>query len=106
MKEDLQQHVAQLLREFGAVLPVKNLQHFVGFFEKIGFQRLMRLLAVPWTSVRRAQRGKRSFDGVVLAFRGTLPLLTPSLPALLDWINNFEAQPVAAPPLPGAVHTG
>src|SRR6185295_544390 len=57
MKEHLQQHVAQLLREFGAVLPVENFQHFVGFFEQIGFQRLMRLLAVPWTSVRRAQRG-------------------------------------------------
>jgi Lipase (class 3) len=46
-------------------------------------------------------------DGVVVAFRGTLPLDGPfTLPKLLDWINNLNADPVAGDGLPGAVHRG
>src|SRR5580765_313769 len=77
MKEHLQQHVAQLLRQFGAVLPVENFQHFVGFFEKIGFQRLMRLLAVPWTSVRRAQRSHQIHE-CMKSFRHRSPIVPQS----------------------------
>jgi hypothetical protein len=51
-------------------------------------------------------------DGVVLAFRGTLPLadlrlLTlTSLDALLDWMNDFNADLISASGLPGLVHAG
>src|SRR5262249_14751628 len=47
-------------------------------------------------------------DGVVLAFRGTLPLVQvfTNIKALLDWINDFMAEPVAAAGLPGQVHRG
>jgi hypothetical protein len=46
-------------------------------------------------------------DGVVVAFRGTLPLDGPfTLPKLLDWINDLNAEPVAGTDLAGAVHAG
>jgi hypothetical protein len=46
-------------------------------------------------------------DGVVAAFRGTLPLDGPfTLPKLLDWTNDLNAQPVPGDALPGRVHAG
>jgi hypothetical protein len=46
-------------------------------------------------------------DGVVVAFRGTLPLDGPfTLPTLLDWVNDLNAQPVGGEGLPGQVHEG
>jgi hypothetical protein len=45
-------------------------------------------------------------DGVVLAFRGTLPFDIHSHPTLLDWLGDFNAQPIPADGYPGAVHTG
>jgi len=47
-----------------------------------------------------------SADGVVLAFRGTLPIDQPGLDTLLDWLNDFNALPVAGSGLPGHVHQG
>ncbi len=48
-----------------------------------------------------------SGDGVVVAFRGTLPLDGPfTLPKLLDWVNDINAAPVAGAGLPGLVHRG
>ena len=45
-------------------------------------------------------------DGVVLAFRGTLPFDIHRYPTLLDWLNDFNAAPVAAEGFPGFVHPG
>jgi hypothetical protein len=45
-------------------------------------------------------------DGVVLAFRGTLPFDIHSPPSLLDWLNDFDANPTAAAGFPGFVHPG
>jgi hypothetical protein len=51
-------------------------------------------------------------DGVVVAFRGTLPIDPrlpidlPNLDALLDWMNDFNADLVAADGMPGLVHHG
>jgi hypothetical protein len=46
-------------------------------------------------------------DGVLVAFRGTLPLDGPfTLPKLLDWVNDLNAEPVAGDGLPGEVHEG
>jgi len=45
-------------------------------------------------------------DGVVLAFRGTLPLDSHQIPNLLDWLNNFNADPRPAPGYIGFVHSG
>jgi hypothetical protein len=45
-------------------------------------------------------------DGVVVAFRGTLSFDLHQAPTLLDWLNNFNADPVAATGFPGFVHPG
>ncbi len=46
-------------------------------------------------------------DGVILAFRGTIPPDFDSLPSLLDWCQDiFFAQPVVRAPLPGTVNLG
>jgi Lipase (class 3) len=45
---------------------------------------------------------------VVLAFRGTLPPTDPpTVPELLDWLNDFNAAPITPPGgIPGQVHGG
>jgi hypothetical protein len=45
-------------------------------------------------------------DGVVLAFRGTLPFDINSSPTVRDWLNDFDADPVGANGFPGQVHAG
>jgi hypothetical protein len=45
-------------------------------------------------------------DGVVVAFRGTLPPVAYTLQILLDWINDIKARPIVAPGMPGRVHEG
>jgi hypothetical protein len=45
-------------------------------------------------------------DGVVVAFRGTLPPRFLRLRILLDWTNGFNAEPVGALGMPGQVHEG
>ena len=45
-------------------------------------------------------------DGVILAFRGTLPLNLEDLTSLADWVNDARARLVDAPALGGKVHAG
>jgi hypothetical protein len=46
-------------------------------------------------------------DGVVVAFRGTLPIDGPfTLAKLLDWVNDFNVEPVQGDGLPGKIHGG
>src|SRR5712692_2678247 len=46
-------------------------------------------------------------DGVIVAFRGTLPPRNPDhRQTLLDWINDFHAELITADNLPGKVHEG
>jgi triacylglycerol lipase len=50
-------------------------------------------------------------QSIILAFRGTDGLPWGGKPpqnlhAALDWLNNFKAEPIAAPGFPGKVHTG
>jgi hypothetical protein len=45
-------------------------------------------------------------DGVVVAFRGTLPFDLNSSPTVLDWLDDFNADPIAAAGYPGLVHRG
>ena len=44
-------------------------------------------------------------DGVILAFRGTLPP-APNVPAILDWLQDLLAVTVEVEGLPGRVHMG
>jgi hypothetical protein len=45
-------------------------------------------------------------DGVVVAFRGTLPFDLSSPPADLDWIDDFDQDPTPSVDFPGPVHEG
>jgi len=51
----LQEDVAQFFSQFCVVLMIDGLQDFIRFFEEIGLQRLVRLLAVSGAPVRGAQ---------------------------------------------------
>jgi hypothetical protein len=45
-------------------------------------------------------------QGVVLAFRGTIPPDIHDQESLLDWISDLTAEPIAVPGIPGKVHEG
>jgi hypothetical protein len=45
-------------------------------------------------------------DGVVVAFRGTMPLDLGRPPTVLDWLDDFDADPITVAGLPGQVHQG
>ena len=45
-------------------------------------------------------------DGVIVAFRGTLPPSWQSWPSVLDWLQDLMCEPESRPNLPGKVHTG
>lgn len=45
-------------------------------------------------------------DGVIVAFRGTLPPSWQSWPSVLDWLQDLMCEPESCPNLPGKVHTG
>jgi hypothetical protein len=45
-------------------------------------------------------------DGLVIAFRGTLPLDLHSIPTLRDWLTDFQAAPIAVQGFPGLLHSG
>ena len=45
-------------------------------------------------------------DGVVVVFRGTLSFDIKSIPTVIDWLNDFEAEPIAVSGFPGFVHQG
>lgn len=51
----------------------------------------------------------RTPDGVVAAFRGTPPIDDPTKPLkqrIRDWCNDFRAELVSSPGLPGRLHAG
>lgn len=45
-------------------------------------------------------------DGVVLAFRGTLPPVPVTIASLLDWMGDFTADPISVEGIHGKVHQG
>jgi hypothetical protein len=45
-------------------------------------------------------------DGVIVAFRGTLPPSFESVPSVLNWLQDLMAEPETRPNVPGKVHTG
>src|SRR5712692_4561083 len=60
MKNYLEQQIAHFLGKLGVVSAFQSFQNFVGFFDEVGSQRLMGLLAIPRASPRRAQSGLNS----------------------------------------------
>jgi hypothetical protein len=55
MKDYLEEEIAHFFGEFRVVAGIQGVQDLVGFFEEIGAQRGVSLLAVPGTAVRRAE---------------------------------------------------
>ena len=45
-------------------------------------------------------------DGVIVAFRGTLPPSWQSQASVLDWLQDLLCEPESRPNVPGKVHTG
>ncbi len=45
-------------------------------------------------------------DGLVLAFRGTMPFDLDQPPTVRDWIGDFHAEPITVRGFPGSVHAG
>lgn len=45
-------------------------------------------------------------NAVVVAFRGTLPPSEKSVTTALDWIDDFYAETISVPGIPGKVHAG
>ncbi len=45
-------------------------------------------------------------DGVIVAFRGTLPPSWQSQASVLNWLQDLMAEPESRPNVPGEVHTG
>ena len=45
-------------------------------------------------------------DGIVVAFRGTMPLNLDQSPTVRDWLDDFDADPIVATNCPGQVHQG
>jgi hypothetical protein len=45
-------------------------------------------------------------EGLVIAFRGTLPLNLLQIPTLRDWLSDFQAIAIPTPEFPGLIHQG
>jgi len=57
VEEDLEEEVAKFLGEFGVVAGVEGVEDFVGFFDQVGAQGGMGLLAVPGAAAGSAEAG-------------------------------------------------
>ncbi|MFL5346632.1 MAG: lipase family protein [Hyalangium sp.] len=47
-----------------------------------------------------------ALNAVVVAFRGTLPPTERGMAPALDWMNDFHAELISVPGIPGALHAG
>ena len=57
VEEDLEQKVAEFSGEFLPVAIIDGFEDFVSFFQRVGFDRVERLLAVPGAATWAAQPG-------------------------------------------------
>ena len=55
VQDDLQQKIAQFFLHFLIVHVVDGIDQFITFFDDVRLKRLMRLLPIPRTSIRRTQ---------------------------------------------------
>jgi len=74
------------------------------YYEAVGFTAMPVAISGGDDNIDAALVGTID-DGVVVAFRGTLP---PGfdMPALLDWLQDFFAEPRTVPGILGQVHSG
>lgn len=74
------------------------------YYEAVGFTAMPAAISGGDDNIDAALVGTTD-EGVVVAFRGTLP---PGfdMPSLLDWLQDFFAVPRTVPGMPGQVHSG
>jgi hypothetical protein len=87
----------------GALDPAAAAPYFAG----AGWNGTPRVIVGGKEQINACLVGE-AFDGVVLAFRGTLPPSLHDVASLIDWMHDFDAIPAAMSGLPGTikVHTG
>lgn len=82
------------------------------FYHGVGFIDEPTAVSGGIENIDAALVGKNNDDGIIVAFRGTIPPVSgipipKQLPALMDWIQDiFFSKPEAVAGLPGKVHTG
>ena len=82
------------------------------FYQGVGYAADPVAISGGLEQIDAALVGRNGDDGIIVAFRGTIPPvkgvpISKQLPALLDWIQDiFLIEPEAVPGLPGKVHTG
>src|SRR5713226_3757794 len=97
MEDHLQKQVAQLGGKLRVVAGFERLEHFIGFFQQVGAQRLVGLLAVPGTPLGCPQRRLKR-DQLLKQSAGTSGMSATRL-ALSD--PGFASYPGAG--LPGTI---
>lgn len=75
------------------------------YYDAVGFKAPPVAFQAGVDDINAALVGTNN-DGVIVAFRGTLPLDFHDLTTLLDWLNDLNAEPLAVPGIPGRVHEG
>jgi hypothetical protein len=76
------------------------------FFDADGFVETPTAIVGGADQLNACLIGTNRDDGLVIAFRGTIPPLVHDLPGLLDWMQDFDAIPISVPGIPGMVHKG
>ena len=72
VKDNLKENIAQFVPEGIVVFAVDGVQSFIGLFDQIGFEALVRLLPVPGTSVGAAQTGHQLDETIEFGHTGIL----------------------------------
>ncbi len=78
----------------------------IAYYNNIGFLEAPTAISGGVDNIDAALVGING-DGIIVAFRGTLPPAPPiTMPILLDWLQDFKAVPETVAGFPGQVHTG
>ena len=75
------------------------------YYEGAGFISPPRTFVGGFAGINSCLIGTNS-DGIVVAFRGTMPFDIHRHQTLLDWLNDCDADPKTVTGYPGQVHSG
>jgi Lipase (class 3) len=71
----------------------------------VGYTSVPKAICGDVNSINACLVGENA-DGIIVAFRGTLPLSLKDPNSLLNWLEDFFDVPKPAPNVPGQVHSG
>lgn len=80
--------------------PNNNIQQTIPYYNGAGYMAIPTMIASDKDFANAACTVGITQDGIVLAFRGTVPT------AVTDWLNDFLVEPVEVNGIPGKVHKG